>query len=218
MSGVVPVLDEAATLPGLLRSLGREVDEVVVADGGSTDGSVDLALAAGARVVHGRPGRGPQLNAGAGAARGEVFWFVHADTGVPPGAGRALRTAAGRVPWGCFSTRIDSGDPRLRFCGRWMTWRARLSGSCTGDMGMWCTRRAWEELGGFPPWLAFEDLDLSDRARARFAWAVVEPALTTSARRWEVRGVNRTILRMWALRAGFRLGVDPGLLGQGYGR
>lgn len=212
----MPVLDEAARLPGMVRRLREEADEVVVVDGGSADGSLAVAEAAGARGLRAPRGRGRQLHAGALAARGEVVWFVHADTRVPAGAGEALRAAAAREGWGCFATRVESADPRLRVCGAWMTARARRTGVCTGDMGMWLRREVYDDVGGFPPWAAFEDLELADRARARHRWAVVDLPLGTSARRWERDGVSRTILRMWALRAGFRLGVDPALLARAY--
>lgn len=210
---VVPTLDEAAALPSLLAALAPEVDRVVVADGGSTDGTPELARAAGVEVVHAPRGRGPQLRAGAlpGADR---YWFVHADTGLPPGAGAALRRAG--PAWGCFATRVDSDDPRLRLCGAWMTARARLTGSCTGDMGMWMDADLYRRLGGFAPLVAFEDLDLSDRARRVARWSVLTPPLSTSARRWRARGVTRTTLRMWSLRAAYRLGVDPAALARRY--
>lgn len=207
LSAVVPTLNEARVLPRLLAGLRREADEIVIADGGSTDGT--LGLAEGAVIAQSQPGRGPQLNAGAAAATGDVLWFVHADSEIPPGAGDAIRHAARQSEWGCFSARIVSEDPRLRFCGRWMTLRARRGGSCSGDMGMWMRRAFFEQLGGFQPWPALEDLDLADRARARAPIAVLPLRLGSSARRWESEGVGRTILRMWAVRGGYRLGLDP---------
>jgi rSAM/selenodomain-associated transferase 2 len=214
LSAIIPTLGECAALPGLLARLRAEVDEVIVADGGSTDGTIAAAEAGGARVVRAPRGRGPQLNAGAAVATGRILWFLHADTRVPAGAGVAVR--ASRTAWGCFAVRVDSRDLRLRWCGRWMTERARRTGSCTGDMGMWFHRPIFEALGGFPPLPAFEDLELSERARCRHPWSVLGPPLGTSARRWEREGTTRTILRMWALRAAWRAGVDPQRLGRAY--
>jgi rSAM/selenodomain-associated transferase 2 len=207
LSAVIPTLDEAALLPALLAALRPQVDEIVVVDGGSRDGTAALAHEAGARVVTTRPGRAHQLDTGAAAARGDRLWFVHADTLLPEAAGRALRAAAPR--WGCFAVRIASDDVRLRFSGAWMTARARLTGSCTGDMAIWCDRALFERLGGFATPAAFEDLDFADRARSAEPWAVLDPAVTTSARRWERNGVGRTIVSLWALRLGHRLGLDP---------
>ena len=216
VSAIVPTLNEAPALPALLVALMGEVDEVVVADGGSEDATVQVAQRAGARVVTGARGRGPQMNAGAAVARGDVLWFVHADTRVPMGAGQALRQVAVHGDWGCFAVRIDSGDPRLWFAGRFMSRRARASGSCTGDMGQWFRRPLFDALGGFPDLPAFEDLTLADRARRRSRALVVPVPLFTSARRWEVEGVGRTVALMWGLRLGYRLGVDPARLAAWY--
>ncbi|MFZ5475459.1 MAG: TIGR04283 family arsenosugar biosynthesis glycosyltransferase [Myxococcota bacterium] len=214
LSAVVPTLNEARVVRALVGALAREVDEVVVADGGSEDDTVALAEAAGVVVVLAPRGRGRQLHAGAAAATGDRLWFVHADTRVEPGTGAALRAAT--ESWGCFATRVDSEDLRLRFCGRWMTARARWTGSCTGDMGLWCDRALYDALGGFARLPAFEDLDFSDRARARAAWEVLAPPIGTSARRWAENGVNRTILKMWALRLRYRMGADPIVLARRY--
>ena len=232
ISVVIPTRNEAHSLPALVAALRRELPdglgEILVSDGGSTDGTVEVARRLGATVVEGTRGRGPQLNAGVAAAHGERLWFLHADTAVPPGSGAALQAAT--VPWGCFATRIASDDPRLRFTARWMTERARRTGACSGDMGIWADRELFDALGGFgqPAAVeaiggsssarvpAFEDLAFADRARRRFACEVLDPPLLTSARRWEQEGVNRTILRFWMLRMGYRVGVDPIRLSRSY--
>ncbi len=214
LSAVIPALDEAVALPRLLAALVGEVDEVVVADGGSVDGTAALARAAGARVVVASGGRGPQLNAGAAVATGERLWFLHADTGIPPGLGAQVRDAQAR--WGCCAVRVGSADPRLRLTGRIMNARARVTGSCTGDMAIWADRALFLAAGGFAPLAALEDLDFSDRLRGSEAWSVLAPRVTTSARRWEAHGVTRTMAWMIALRLGYRLGVDPSRLARAY--
>lgn len=213
LSVVVPTLDEARTLPTLLGALDG-VDEIIVADGGSRDGTPDIARAAGARVVASARGRGLQLQAGARAARGELLWFLHADTRVPPGAVAALRACP--APWGCFAVRFDRDHPALAGTAAWMNLRARRRGSCTGDMGMWARRAFYEEVGGFPPFPALEDLVFADRARARARPAVLTPAVETSARRFEQRGVLRTLVRMRAVRVGYAAGVSPPRLAAWY--
>ena len=208
----MPALNEAQGIERLVSRLRLEVDEVVVADGGSSDGTPGLAAAAGAVVISAPRGRGPQLDLGAQVATGDVLWFVHADTTVPAGAGAALRHAAATHDWGCFAVRVESDDPRLRWCGRYMTLRARRTGSATGDMGIWARRGAFEEAGGFGKSVICEDIQFTDRLRRRYPWAVIPLRLGTSARRWEANGQTLTMLRMWAVRAGFRVGLSEAWL------
>ncbi len=212
LSVIVPVLDEATIIGGLVSRLAPDVHEVVVADGGSVDGTADLAAAAGAKVVTGARGRGAQMDAGARAATGDVLWFVHADTTLPPGAALAVRHAAHEAPWGCFAVRVESMDPRLRWCGRYMTARARRLGSATGDMAIWVRREAFFAAGGFGTRDICEDLALTDRLRGQAPPRVIALRVGTSARRWQQEGVTRTMLRMWAVRGGYRLGLPPGWL------
>lgn len=205
ISAVIPTLNEGGCVRALVLALGAEVHEVVVSDGGSDDNTRVQAEAAGATVVSGTAGRAVQLDRGARAASGERLWFVHADSEIPRGCGQALLEARG--PWGCFETRIGSDDPRLRFTAAWMTRRAARTGVCTGDMGIWVDRAFFEAVGGFGALPTMEDLSFADRARARAPAEVLAPAIATSARRWTQEGVSRTIVRFWALRLGYRLGI-----------
>lgn len=209
ISAVIPTLDEERCIGALVLAVRSLVDEVIVCDGGSTDETVLRAADAGARVVTGARGRGAQLDLGARTAVHERLWFLHADSRVHPHAGEALRAATG--PWGCFATRIDSADPRLRFTAAGMTLRARWTGVCSGDMGLWADRRYFEALGGFGN-TAFEDLAFADRARRQDPCEVLDPLLLTSARRWQSEGVTNTVLRFWMIRLGYRVGVEPGRL------
>lgn len=209
LSVVVPTLDEEARIGALVSILYPQADEVVVSDGGSRDQTCGLAEAAGARVVEGPRGRGPQLDRGAAAARGDLLWFVHADAEVPAGLGPAVERAAEIAPWGACETRIDSADLRLRWTAFVMTCRARWTGAMTGDMGIWAQRELFERLGGFGSLPALEDLDFTDRARAVAPWTLASPPLGTSARRWTARGINRTMARMLGLRLAYRLGASP---------
>jgi rSAM/selenodomain-associated transferase 2 len=212
VSVVVPVLDEARALPGLLEHLAGLPGawEVIVADGGSRDGSVAIARAHPRvdGVVESRGGRAAQLNAAARTARGEVLLFLHADTRLPAGAwasiARALRDF--RVLGGNFALRFDGGDRFSRVLGAWYAGQRRL-GIYYGDSAIWLRACAFVALGGFRPLAIMDDYDLARRLeRAGRTCRLPGPAVT-SARRWRALGVPRTVLSWVVIRWLFLAGV-----------
>ena len=215
LSVIVPCLNEAHRIGSLVGKLTGAGREILVVDGQSEDGTAAVAAAAGARVIGAPRGRGRQLRAGAKVALGRRLWFLHADSEVD--AKSVVAVSAAKGPWGCFEVHIDGGDPRLWFTAWWMNGRARRSGSCTGDMGIWADREFYWAVGGFPTLSACEDLAFSDVARARARAEVLVPPLGVSDRRWKVQGMNRTILRMWAIRSAYRLGL-PAEVWEGWWR
>ncbi|TXL68296.1 TIGR04283 family arsenosugar biosynthesis glycosyltransferase [Zeimonas arvi] len=204
LSIVVPVLDEAGQIEATLAALAplrhRGV-ELIVVDGGSQDGTVALARAEADAVLDAPRGRARQMNAGAAAARGEVLLFLHADTILPAEADRhVLRAVAGGRDWGRFDVRIAGRHPMLRVVARLMNLRSRLTGIATGDQGMFVRRELFQRIGGFPDQPLMEDIELSRRLRRVCAPACLPARAITSGRRWESRGVWRTIFLMWRLR------------------
>ena len=221
VSLVVPVLDEAGAIPrslGPLQPLRGNGIEVVVADGGSRDGTRRVARPLCDRLVHAPRGRARQMNAGAGAASGRVLLFLHADTRLPPGWDRAVRDATGVQgrEWGRFDVRLDGPHPMLRVVERAMNLRSRLSGIATGDQAIFVTRDAFRAAGGFPDIELMEDVALSRALRARSRPACLRERVVTSSRRWERGGIARTIVLMWRLRFEYALGADPGRLARMY--
>jgi len=205
LSIVIPVLNEAHNLPPLLAQLAplRTAGcEIIVVDGGSKDGSAELAAHAGAAVVDAPAGRARQMNAGAACATGAALLFLHADTRLPPAADRLVLDAlhAGRGEWGRFDVRIDGRARMLRVVAFMMNMRSRLTGIATGDQAMFVTRAAFEAAGGFPDLPLMEDVELSRRLRARSAPICLHSPVHTSGRRWDTHGVWRTIVLMWRLR------------------
>jgi uncharacterized protein len=219
VSVVVPVLDEAAALPALLDHLasleGRF--EVVVADGGSRDGTPDLAAGhpLAPRVVRAPRGRAEQMNAGAAEARGELLVFLHADTRLPPSAHRSLTTTA--ADGGNFQIRFDGGDRFSRVLGRWYSLQRRL-GVYYGDSAIWLRRAVFDALGGFRPLPIMEDYDLARRLERGFRTACLPGPAITSGRRWRALGVPRTVLSWVAIRWLFLAGVPPERLARLYRR
>jgi rSAM/selenodomain-associated transferase 2/rSAM/selenodomain-associated transferase 1 len=219
VSVVVPVLDEAAALPGLLDHLaaleGRF--EVVVADGGSRDGTRELAAAhpSAPRVLEVRGGRAAQMNAGAAEARGDTLLFLHADTRLPPDAHRSLVSSS--ADGGNFALRFDGGDRFSRVLGAWYALQRRL-GVYYGDSAIWLRRSAFESLGGFRPLPIMDDYDLARRLERGFRTACLPGPAVTSARRWRALGVPRTVFSWVLIRWLFVAGVAPEHLARLYRR
>ena len=183
-------------------------DEVVVADGGSRDGTRRLAATLGARVVTGAPGRGSQLNLGAAATDADVLLFVHADTELAPASIQALhRAIAEGAVGGGFFCRFDHPRPIYRLGERIVNLRTRLTRAPLGDQAQFTTREAFDALGGFPEWPLLEDLDFIRRLKKHGQTAVLAPPALTSVRRFERRGIARTIFNNWLILALYFLGV-----------
>jgi rSAM/selenodomain-associated transferase 2 len=218
VSIIVPVLNEQVRIAALLRQL-RALGpaQVVVVDGGSRDATAEVARPLCDRLVESAPGRARQMNAGAAVASGDVLWFVHADSRLPADAlgqiGKAL--AAGAV-WGRFDVRLSGDRPLYRVIAFCMNRRSRLTGICTGDQSLFVRRDAFERVRGYPDQPLMEDIELSRRLK-RFAPPAALPGpLVTSSRRWDTRGVWRTIGLMWRLRFAYALGADPARLHRRY--
>lgn len=216
LSVVIPVLDEARRLPGLLDGLrAQDPDcEVIVADGGSDDESVAVAERHGARVIAALRGRGAQLAAGAAATRGEVLVFLHADTTVPAGGLAALRArmADPRVSGGNFRVVFRGGDRFSAWLTRFYAW-FRGHGLYYGDSAVFVRRAVYDAIGGIRPVTLMEDYDFTRRLE-RFGGTVCieEPPVTTSARRFVGRRPARIVAGWLAIHALYHLGLSPDLL------
>jgi len=221
LSIIVPVLNEAAeietALTGLVQCRARGA-EVIVVDGGSEDATANLAQPLADRVVAAPRGRALQMNAGAAAARGDVFLFLHADTRLPENADALILAALARTGcvWGRFDIRIGDG-PLLGIVACMMNLRSRLTGIATGDQAIFVTRSAFERTAGFPSIPLMEDIALSTSLKRIGAPVRLRARVTTSSRRWRKDGVLRTIFLMWRLRLAYFAGADPAQLAQRYG-
>jgi rSAM/selenodomain-associated transferase 2 len=215
---VVPVLNEAANIPALCAHLKRIAlqAEVVLVDGGSTDDTVRLARAAGLQVLQSPRGRARQMNAGAQATQAPQLLFLHADTQLPEQAFVLVQDALQHHVWGRFDVRIQGQAKMLRVVAFFMNWRSRLTGIATGDQAMFMTRQAYVQAGGFPDQPLMEDIAMSAALkRISSPWCLRQQVLT-SGRRWEQRGVWRTIMLMWRLRLAYWLGTPAEALARAY--
>jgi rSAM/selenodomain-associated transferase 2 len=206
LSIVIPALDEAAGIERTLRSLRPGGHEVIVVDGGSADGTAALAAGLADKVIVAQRGRAAQMNAGAAAASGDALLFLHADTTLPDRAADLVAGALENSLWGRFDVRIEGRSPLLAVVAFFMNWRSRLTGIATGDQAIFVRREAF---AGFPEIALMEDVAFSKAMKRRGAPACLGAKVTTSGRRWERRGVLRTIVLMWRLRLAYFLGARP---------
>lgn len=219
ISIVIPTLDEA---PGIgaclarLQPLRQRGVEVVVADGGSTDGTQELARPLADRVIGAPRGRASQMNAGAAAAKGDALLFLHADTELPAGAIEAVESALRQRDWGRFDVTIAGAAPLLGMVAFFMNARSRLTGIATGDQAIFVKRQAFEAAGRFPAIPLMEDVAISKALKRASRPACLRERVSTSGRRWERHGTLRTIFLMWRLRLAYALGGDPASLARRY--
>ena len=209
LSVVIPALNEARGIRAALEALAplrARGHEVIVADGGSTDGTAGLAAGLCDRVLNTPRGRALQMNAGARAATGSALLFLHADTRLPPGADQLVLRSLETGIWGRFDVRIEGRHPLLKVVGCAMSLRSRLTGIATGDQAIFVRREAF---AGFPEIALMEDVAFCKRMKRDGPPACLRAKVLTSGRRWESHGVLRTIVLMWSLRLLYFLGARP---------
>ncbi|HEX8466646.1 MAG TPA: TIGR04283 family arsenosugar biosynthesis glycosyltransferase [Allosphingosinicella sp.] len=217
LSVVIPALNAAATLGPCLAAL-DDADEIIVVDGGSSDGTIVIAQSSGARLVDSPRGRGAQLAAGAAAAKGDWLLFLHADTRLAPGWREAAERHRARSPdkAACFRFRLDAHERRARLIEAGVALRVRALGLPYGDQGLLLSRRLYDEVGGFRPMALMEDVDLVRRiGRRRIERLAVEAV--TSAERWRSGGWLRRSGRNLLCLAFYRFGMSAERLARLYG-
>ena len=213
ISVIIPALNEAAEIPETIRRARAvpEVCEIILVDGGSADATRDIATANGCSVLQCEPSRGRQLRLGAAQARGDIVLLLHADTWLPPQAGRAaldcLRDP--RVVAGGFYKRFRDPHPlmrgsRARCWLRWAIFRRVL-----GDQALFIRRDTLEQIGGVPDVPLMEEYELLKHLCPLGRIALARAVVSTSARRFRERGVLRTYWRMASVTARYFLGASP---------
>ena len=212
----MPVLNEALGIRAALEALAplrARGHEVIVADGGSEDGTPEIARALCDRLVMAPRGRALQMNAGAREAKGNVLLFLHADTCLPADAPAHVTQSMETHQWGRFDVEIEGSHPLLKVVAWSMNLRSRLTGIATGDQAIFVRRDAFPGFAAIP---LMEDIAFSKVMKRRGRPVCLRSRVRTSGRRWEARGVLRTVLLMWRLRLAYALGADPARLAEKY--
>lgn len=218
LSVIIPTLNEAVRIGETIAHVRSAGDcEIVVADGGSEDGTLEAAVAAD-RCVTAPRGRALQMNAGAGVCSGEVLLFLHADCWLEQGFIAAIEKALAEqsVVGGGFRQRIEADGLRYRLLEQGNELRVRSARWIYGDQGLFVRRDIFERVGGFPQMALMEDLYLSKRLKGEGRLVLVPHRLHVSPRRWEQMGVVRQTLRNWAFLGLAHCGVSSTTLARRY--
>ncbi len=220
ISVIIPTLNEAVRLPAAVSSArAGGCFEVIVGDGGSTDATTHVAGTLGCRVVTAPRGRGPQQNAAARIASGDVLLFLHADSRLPGDAAEQIRGAIARdgVQVGAFRQRIERPEWPYRILEVGNALRVRTLRLAYGDQAIFIRRDLFFALQGFPEWPLMEDVGLMQKLRRLGHRPVLlRGPVFVSARRWERCGIVRQTVRNWSLLAAFFCGVSPDRLARHY--
>lgn len=222
ISIIIPVLNEEENLRMAIASTHTTpAVEIIAADGGSTDGTVALAVSLGVTVLSTTAGRAHQMNIGAKAATGDILLFLHADTRLPVGFADFVRKtlfSEDDIVAGAFSLKIDHARRSLRWIERGVNWRSRFFQMPYGDQAIFLRADTFHQVGGFPEQPIMEDFELMRRLQRLGKIAIVSPPVVTSARRWLQRGVFTTTLINQLVIVGYLLGISRARLGQLYRR
>jgi len=221
ISVIIPTLNEAGCIHSTLtplQPLRTRGHEIILVDGGSSDATCTLGQTLVDQVLQSPPGRATQMRAGATAARGQILWFLHADSQIPPHADSLILEALDRADadWGRFDIALADNHLLLR-CVAWsMNQRSRLTGIATGDQGIFVRRPLYDRVGGLPLIPLMEDISFSRSLKLHSRPCRVTQTLGTSPRRWHAHGILRTIVTMWGLRLGYFAGISPERLAKYY--
>jgi len=219
-SFIIPVLNEEKSIIHFLanlQSLRQQGVKIVLVDGGSADRTVAMATHWVDRIIHSRAGRAAQMNAGASVVTSPYLCFLHADTLLPADVTVQLaRFRESGKSWGRFDVRLSGNNPVFQVIAIMMNIRSRLTGIATGDQALFMSRHVFAQVNGFPAIPLMEDVAISKQLKRFGRPFCISSPVQTSSRRWEEKGVWKTILLMWKLRWQYFCGVSPQKIYQEY--
>ena len=221
LSIIIPTLNEADTITETVAGIRHSRrTEIIVVDGGSQDGTAEIAESLGVKVLRTTPQKGAQMNAGAAKATGDVLLFLHADTRLPQNFEEYVLAAAARDNFcaGAFSLGIESSKKGLRLIEKVANWRSRFLQMPYGDQALFVSRQRFQEVGGYPEYPIMEDFVLIRRLRRKGNISILPQSVHTSPRRWLNLGIFKTWLLNQLIIVAYYLGISPRRLAQWYRR
>jgi len=222
ISIIIPVLNEAIGIRSFLEHVRQNATgaEIVVADGGSTDGTDSIASHLADQVLITRPNRAVQMNVGVAASSGDILWFLHADVRIPSDALKTIQEIMSdkEVLAGFFRIRLPGSNPVYRLTDSFAHYLGLVFRMRCGDHGLFCRRSAFLELGGFPEVPLMEDAELFRKLMryGRVRWS--QDRLTVSPRRYQQIGAMRLTFFYGFIGALFAIGVPSSTLARIYTR
>lgn len=218
---IIPCLNEATHITATLsrlQTLRQNGHQLIVVDGQSDDNSVALATPLADHVSSCQRGRALQMNHGAQLTAANILLFLHADTQLPNNSDQLIinHLSNSNRQWGRFDVQLSGKQPWLRVIAFMMNLRSRLSGIATGDQAIFVRRELFEKIGGFPAISLMEDICLSKQLKRQTKPICLTEKVVTSSRRWEEKGMWRTIFLMWRLRLAYFFGIDAKQLKRQY--
>ncbi len=215
LSIIIPVFNDAVALNHLapdLRSLRDKGHQIIIVDGGSTDDSFLVANSIADLVITTEKGRAIQMNEGAKFAKSELLWFLHADSKIPEKADQSIISSCQnnvKACWGRFDINLYNSAFSFQIIAALMNLRSRMTGVATGDQAIFVSRNLFSAIGGYQNIPLMEDIALSKSLKQYAKPVCLKQQVLTSTRRWEHRGLIKTVVLMWVLRLSYFFGANP---------
>jgi len=222
ISVIIPFINEKQHLSVLLKQLAPLLEkghEIILVDGGSTDGFDPAGMVAGVSVYQSNKGRARQMNRGADRAKGRVLWFLHADSRLIQNVeDYVVQMHSGNPSWGRFDVQLMGSKRVFKIIAYLINRRSALSGIATGDQGIFIHRELFDRVGGYDDIDIMEDVNICKKLKTIKKPLILTTMLLTSSRRWSEKGIVSTILLMWLMRFLYFIGVRPSSLIKLYGK